>query len=116
MRLPIILLALSVMVSGCSYEPSKPSNVPAEAVWLGGITGGRFVRCNRTPDNPNAYQCTVYDDFSGEIRREGLFTVENGNQDFNPDDKEIYKYYDGGIVLRDSRRLVQIIPSDKTIK
>ena len=104
MKLCLIPLALSILIIACSYEPAKPSNVPAEAFWIGGHDGGVFLRCKQVSKKSKNYQCSVYNDFNGEVWKQCIFTVENGSPDFNPDDKEIYAGYDGSIILRDYRQ------------
>lgn len=111
----LVVLALSVFIVGCDNEPSKPSNVPANAFFVGGKDGGVFLRCVRNFDNTKIYRCTIYNDFNGEVWSEGIFAIENENSEFNPDDKEMYSAWDGArIILKDYRSLVKVKTNEQT--
>lgn len=106
MEIGRIFFILLFLLTGCSHEPTRPMNVPAEAFWVGGADGGVYILCNRKPDITNAYYCKVTNDFNGAVWKEEVFIIENGKPDFDTRDKQMYWSYDGDIVLRDGRTLV----------
>jgi hypothetical protein len=57
----IILLLIGFgAISSCLREskPARPSNVPKDAKWAGGVDGGGWVTC--TSSNENFNVCTTY--------------------------------------------------------
>jgi hypothetical protein len=104
----LFVLALAI-IAGCSTQPSRPSTVPSDAFFVGGADGGVFLRCSRNSSNTKTYQCSIYNDFSGEVLSEGIFAVAaSGNPDFDPNDKGMYDSWDGrGLHLKDGRVLIK---------
>ena len=56
------LAAFGLLQIACyrPYPPNKPSGVPAEAVWAGGVDGGGWVFCSASSAEYN--ECTIYDE------------------------------------------------------
>lgn len=90
-----------------SSDFARPSNVPKEAIWVGGADGGIFLTCLRHEKYPYIYLCKIYNDFTGEIEAEGAFVVSKpGDTYIELNDKDLFNSWDGDyIYLRDGRRL-----------
>lgn len=43
-----------------AYPPTRPSGVPAAAVWAGGLDGGGWVNCSS--DSAEYNVCTIWDE------------------------------------------------------
>jgi hypothetical protein len=56
----LITLALSHVACYRPYPPNKPSGLPADAVWAGGLDGGGWVLCSASSAEYN--DCTIYDE------------------------------------------------------
>ena len=110
----MLIIALFVLAaSGCEsqepvvVEPSKPSNVPSEAIWVGGIDGGVFVliRDSESSDDGIYFGEIYY--VSGDVSYKGDLKIYPDNLlriDFN--NKESYQGWDGDtLYLREGRYL-----------
>ncbi len=76
-RLWILLLLLV----GCGEPvpldpPERPAQVPETATWAGGLKGGSWFECTAL-DEPGLYDCTIYDDYSGDVEQSGVFATPN---------------------------------------
>jgi hypothetical protein len=52
--------------------PARHANVPPDAVWSGGADGGAWIACKGPVGTE--YDCTVFDDFTGDLRAAARFT------------------------------------------
>ena len=70
----LIISAALVTSLGCAGSGhARPTGVPEDAVWAGGIDGGNWIACDIVgPVN----RCAVYHDYTGEIRLSGDFQLE----------------------------------------
>lgn len=65
--LPAALAATLVLLTSCGergdayYEPPRPSALPDEAVYAGGLDGGYWMQCQ--PNVDHTITCTVFDRF-----------------------------------------------------
>lgn len=70
------LLIGVVILTGClpadSRPRERPSQVPEKAIWSGGEKGGNWFLCEGLED-PGLYDCTVYNDFTGEVEQSGVY-------------------------------------------
>lgn len=105
-----ILVFVSIFSVICGNNPTRPSNVPAEAFFVGGNNGGVFLNCVENLSNTKIYECVVYYDTTGEIWTKGTFVIKpDENSGFNPSDKNLYNSYDGSrISLKDGRYLIKV--------
>ena len=53
--------------------PKRIEGIPLTAVWSGGWDGGNWYDCH--PLNKKEYQCSIYNDYTGSICTEGIFTL-----------------------------------------
>jgi hypothetical protein len=53
--------------------PIRHSNVPESAVWAGGVDGGSWIDC-RFDDQGNVARCSIYDESTGELVAQGVFS------------------------------------------
>lgn len=101
------------VVSGCeSQEPvvlevSKPSSVPSEAIWVGGIDGGVFVLVSESESsNEGVYFGEIYY-VSGDVSYKGILKIYPDNDlsiDFHS--QESYQGWDGDtLYLREGKYL-----------
>ena len=96
-------LAIAVMMTfaACEQKPTAPARaagVPPSAVWGGGADGGAWFDCRRAA---NGYQCSVYDDYTGELWGRGCFVVRIPPKGNNAGKPLRFEAYDGvsGIAL-----------------
>lgn len=79
--LPYAVLALGLsMYLGCSQPThTRPTGVPPDAVWAGGVDGGNWITCT-IADHPVFNHCIVYHDFTGDVRLAGNFQLADQNR------------------------------------
>jgi len=66
---------LAVGLSCAGRTHPRPEGVPPDAVWAGGVDGGNWITCTaNAKDDFN--QCTVYHDYTGEVRLSAEFVLE----------------------------------------
>jgi hypothetical protein len=112
-----VLLAACVLV-GCSTEvgePARPAGVPADALWVGGVDGGVFVKVARaTSGETGRFSGAIYYEHSGDPWYRGDFTLEPpGSGRVEVGRADTYSGWDGtSLLLRDGRRLVAVAPPD----
>lgn len=53
-------------------SPEKPSSVPNNAFWAGGIDGGNFIYLAKHTDNDTLFFAQIYNDDTGDIEYEGI--------------------------------------------
>ena len=110
-----LLICLLIVLLGCEsevyapVEPSKPGNVPSEAVWVGGIDGGVFVLVTR----PRGYQQDMYFGeiyyVSGDLAYKGkLRMFPNGAKAFDPGDQSSFEGWDGDMLFLIENRYLKV--------
>jgi hypothetical protein len=64
---------------GCyrAYPPTRPSSVPAAAVWAGGLDGGGWVTCSSDFVEYNV--CTIWDE-EGRTRGPAHYTLKDARR------------------------------------
>lgn len=79
--------------------PERPTSVPKESVWVGGLDGGVFVYLKaNTGLPPSGYWGEVYY-VSGDVAYKGKFEVIPAEKnDFDLDDPRSYGGWDGDIL------------------
>ena len=76
-----ILVLCIASSSGCTCTlsptvPPKPTGVPANAFWSGGLDGGVFVRIQKKVRKYRpAYDVTIYGETTGEVLFQGPMTL-----------------------------------------
>lgn len=67
---------LSMWACSCyrRHPPQKPTGVPDEAVWAGGVDGGSFIFCDVDPLR-RVNRCKVWNDFNGKIVESGEYRL-----------------------------------------
>jgi hypothetical protein len=99
-----ILVTLCLVLPGCQKLRLRPGTVPSSAVWV----DGNFIDCASGKEVKTKH-CTVYDDTSGEILADGLFTLSGA--EVGSDEKDLkyagyrVNYLTRSILLQDSRTL-----------
>jgi hypothetical protein len=76
-----ILFAVAALVSGLGLEgcrPARPSNVPADSVYIVGAWGGWWDRCSYDPKQDANY-CQIFNDVGGTIS-DGVFLPYDGGK------------------------------------
>lgn len=73
-------LALLVQLSACSQQaavaPARPSNVPREATWAGGVDGGNWFLCRPLKRAWN-FSCAIYNDDNGSLVHKGIYVLRS---------------------------------------
>jgi hypothetical protein len=75
------LVALFVAVDrglflGAATPPPRPTGVPTDATWVGGVDGGWFVACRpAVPAATGRYTCAIYGDVAGELVTRGPYKL-----------------------------------------
>jgi hypothetical protein len=76
----ISILVCLFLIFGCDRGevvlPERPANVPAYAVWSGGIDGGSWFHCKNNEKQWN-YYCVVYDEYNGDVVDEGEYVLKS---------------------------------------
>lgn len=113
----IFITALFILVSlGCEsqepvvIEPDKPSSVPSEAIWVGGVDGGVFVliKESESPENGEYWGEIYY--VSGNVSYKGYLKAHPENlshMDFNS--RESYQGWDGDTLYLLEGEYLQIL-------
>lgn len=94
---------LQVMDNKIHTVPKKPSEVPNEAVWVGGADGGVWVEVGKL-ESRRAH-LKIFEDFKGAVLADGWFVFSSGCaiDDINKM-KRAFGAYDGErIILRKDR-------------
>ena len=68
----LLFLLCSMACNNSSELGLRPSNIPREAAWTGGLDGGAYIYCKSPEDGPNA--CNVYF-ANGELYRSGKYVL-----------------------------------------
>jgi hypothetical protein len=68
-----------ICVAACQpaprLPPPRPAGVPSDAVWVGGVDGGDWLRCVFRGKDPAIYDCDVYSDQTGRLTASGMYTL-----------------------------------------
>ena len=98
-----------VLTLGCDAGPVKApprvGEVPATAVWAGGVDGGHWFDCHRLAGGTPRYECSIYNDYTGEVEARGQFVGGPA-----PVEDLTFRFYDGAgrIALSDSTWLLAV--------
>src|SRR5437762_5101390 len=76
LRRGAIVVACLFILSCARGAPARPSSVPSDSAWAGGVDGGVWVLCLlRTKEPTFVYECTLYSHPSGKPDALGLFVL-----------------------------------------
>ena len=115
--LSILLVFSLVSCERNNDEPSeltRPSSVPSEALWVGGVDGGVYVIVTKEKNNkPEIYNATIY--FSnGDVDFKGKLIINNvENPMFNYNDVNSYGGWDGDTLYLQDGRSLSIVDNSK---
>ncbi|KJY95674.1 hypothetical protein [Pseudoalteromonas ruthenica] len=102
----LFVFFLSACDQSSTYEPTRPDDVPASSLWIGGPDGGVYAEIR---EDDGDYSGTIYFDSTGEIWYEGAFEY-TGKEPFEVDNKASYTAWDGTILyLSNGKQLVSNI-------
>jgi hypothetical protein len=80
---------------GCKKAELRPKNRPAKvpmtAIWVGGADGGAYIECKA---GVRANQCTVWNDYTGDVWMNGAFMLQKQNRAATPNELR-YSFPDG---------------------
>lgn len=105
------VVVVGILTLGCAHlesEPARPTELPAEAFWLGGPDGGVFVLLKRQDDPAfTSYNGAVYYP-DGSLWYQGRFTLDPAvGKSIDPGNRRQFAGWDGTqILLQDGRALV----------
>lgn len=105
----LLLICSFFLWAGCNDKsvvpPSKPANVPAAAVWVGGPDGGVYVDLEPMKEE-RYYFASIYTDKTGVIWYRGRLKSDNSLVNFNPRNSSAYSFWDGeNLVLSSGAKL-----------
>lgn len=85
MKLIFIAIFIPVIMFGCygEYKPDKPTTVPENAIWVGGLDGGVWLKIDKVISS-NTIKAEIYFE-SGRKRASGIFKSD----DCFPDDIQL---------------------------
>jgi len=89
-------------------DPPRPSNVPADALWVGGLDGGVFVRVTK-PAGAAAerYAAEIYGESGDVVYRGAMRMRPPGAAALEVSSREAYEGWDGEVLyLSGGRALV----------
>lgn len=93
----------TILASSCgeyTSEPERPSNVPAEADWVGGEDGGSYIQCLTYNPKTGLARFIIYNDFSGQVEAKGFYKI--ADRIYNKKIEFSFSTYDGeNIYLND---------------
>ncbi len=99
-----------------SYAPMhRPKAVPRYVLWVGGADGGSYIDChyNKAPDYDD---CTIYNDWTGDVEASGHFALKGQNRAAKPSELR-YTFFDGQAIYLDlpaaDRRIPSLVPTDR---
>lgn len=107
----LFILILVLLQVGCALEseaPPRPAVVPHRAQWVGGVDGGVFIECHEV-NQTDLYQCTIYNDATGEIEDQGNFSVlQSSVVRLDLDNAKLFTGWDGDYIFTsDGRKLAK---------
>ncbi len=113
----IFAALLLAACDGSAGPPPRPAGVPAAAVWAGGVDGGAWIHCQQSPQGPDAFACTVYNENDPTFTTRGTYvlrrkvtTADSGAGGYAPvpvPSEMSYAAFDGiSIHLQDPLRLL----------
>jgi len=109
----VLFVVFVVFVSGCDrqsivpIEPERPSNIPLESIWVGGMDGGVFVIVKESKKRirNSLYYAEIYY-VSGDLAYQGAMQISPLGAVFNMEKKESYEGWDGDtLYLSNNQRL-----------
>ena len=59
LRLSVAMSILTTSLNGCGAPIPRPSHIPSDAEFVGGSSGGDWMKCEGTSDN--VLRCKIYD-------------------------------------------------------
>lgn len=71
----VLVLSIGIYLGCTQPGHTRPTGVPPEAVWAGGVDGGNWITC--TAEDHDFNYCVVYHDFTGDVRLSGSFHLED---------------------------------------
>ena len=92
------------------YAPMhRPKPVPRYALWVGGADGGTYIDCHY--NKPLDYDdCTLYNDWTGDIVASGHFILKGQNRGANATELK-YSFFDGQAIYLNLPTVDGRIPS-----
>ena len=95
-----LAVGLAVELLGCAARaPQRPVGLPAEASWVGTRKGGAFILIG--DKDRDGWKVKIYDDRSGAIKAEGLFTLRGGIGRAELSNSEVVSYDGSALHLSD---------------
>ncbi len=91
-------------------QPERPSKVPAQAFWIGGIDGGHYISINPNSSYSDAFNVSVYTDYSGDIDFDGILQYQGEDDISNRwPDHTFFRYWDGELLHLSNGKAMKII-------
>jgi hypothetical protein len=87
----------------------RPKSVPRYALWVGRPDGGAYIDCHDVTVS-NYDDCTIYNDWTGNVWATGHFILKGQNRAANPTELK-YSFFDGEAIYLDLPLVDGRIPS-----
>ncbi|MDM7924096.1 MAG: hypothetical protein QUS14_17555 [Pyrinomonadaceae bacterium] len=81
----ILIFVLGLMGFELSkYPPERPTNIPDDTVWAGGVDGGAWIKCVEIPSSdPQTFTCDVFGENGSTWLSKGNFQAFKVSRDRN---------------------------------
>ena len=110
----ILVAAVFLVTLGCEkeapkpVEPVRPSNIPANSLWVGGIDGGVFVLIAKSKKSEkDMYQGEIYY-VSGDAAYKGPMKIFPAGSSFEISEKGSYEGWDGDTLYLSNNRYLKV--------
>ena len=104
----ILLIIVIQYYKPRAEQPERPESVPASAVWDGGVDGGNWIDCQLIDSLSSVFDCTVYEDFNGEILFKGNMKFEGEKISLTELRKILGVYGGSEIYLKNGKKLIAL--------
>ena len=92
--------------------PKRPTSVPEDTFWIGGIDGGNYISIEK--DKDDLYFAKIYNDYTGSIEYEGKLKILGSQTLQGPvSDSLLYQGWDGENLHLSNGHMMTIFPKNK---
>jgi hypothetical protein len=93
----------------------RPSDIPSDALWVGGADGGAYVRC--TVDAvPDANPCSVWNDYTGHLVESGEYRLLAQKRAAKESELSVAYPDFGGLIYLQKGLILKRLPVDAPLR